>query len=795
MRDPYNGHRPLTPRRIPLHDEDLDEEVALAPLDLRRMFAIVRRHFGLVVTCTLVAAAAAAAYAKLRAPTYTATAVIRLRDTRAQISGGLATDGADALGGPEVSPLLSLVELLSSRTMAGTVVDSLPLLRLQSEDLPLDVVRALRVGSNSHVDSLKLQFGPDGIVVPDAPEASPVPYGMPLGNDSFVVMIARRPKVEQATLHLRSRDDAIRALLLNLSVRPRESTDVVDVRFSAGDSLMARRVADRLVSVFQSANAFSEQTESRARRQFLGEQLEEANSNLARARDALVAFRAKQRAFSARDRFTAQQAQAGTLQSRRRVLDEQRTLYAGLLRRLDDSSTGGDALLALLASPGLEDKPLIAEIASQLARYQVERDSLTSGPYGSAPTNPDVARLTSLIAAAQSRLRAAVQSSVTVLNQQIRDLDAQRVRAAPPYRELSRNESDETALVAAVESADRQVTRLQEEYQSARLSEAVRVGQVELVDYAGPPERAGLASAVLVAAGLLLGGLIGMFLAFFLDYVRPTIWRQRDLAQLLESPNPIVLPRFRPKAPPSGGRQTQVTAHRPRTELVMLTEPGGGTAEAVRAIRTKLLFSGNWGEIRTLLVTSAKEGEGKSTVASNLAVSFAQQGVKTLLVDGDMRKPHLHHLFGKQREPGLSDVLREAVQGVAAIVQTDVEQLSLLPAGKAPVSPAELLGGPALHSLLARLATAYDLILVDSPPLLAVADASVIAAAADGVLMVVKAGASNRDMLDRARSQLEDVRARMVGAVLNDPAGAVARGGEEYYFYGYASEHEGNGKH
>jgi capsular exopolysaccharide synthesis family protein len=227
----------------------------------------------------------------------------------------------------------------------------------------------------------------------------------------------------------------------------------------------------------------------------------------------------------------------------------------------------------------------------------------------------------------------------------------------------------------------------------------------------------------------------------------------------------------------------------------MLTEPGGGTAEAVRAIRTKLLFSGNWGEIRTLLVTSAKEGEGKSTVASNLAVSFAQQGVKTLLIDGDMRKPHLHHLFGKQREPGLSDVLREAVQGVAAIVQTDVEQLSLLPAGKAPVSPAELLGGPALHSLLARLATAYDLILVDSPPLLAVADASVIAAAADGVLMVVKAGASNRDMLDRARSQLEDVRARMVGAVLNDPAGAVARGGEEYYFYGYASEHEGNGKH
>ena len=133
-----------------MHDEDYDDDVAIAPLDLRRMFAVVRRHLGLVVICTVLAAAAAAAYAKLRTPSFTATAVIRLRDTRGQISGGLATDGADVLGGPEVSPLLSLVELLSSRTMAGNVVDSLPLLRLQSDNLPLDLVRALRVGSRTH---------------------------------------------------------------------------------------------------------------------------------------------------------------------------------------------------------------------------------------------------------------------------------------------------------------------------------------------------------------------------------------------------------------------------------------------------------------------------------------------------------------------------------------------------------------------------------------------------------------------------------------------------------------------
>lgn len=785
------------PRRRVADDLQFDDDAPLAPLDMRRMIAILRRHLGLIFILTVLGSAAAIAYAKLRTHTYQATAVIRLHDARSQLSGGMARADADnGLGGPEVSPLLSLVELLSSRTMAGTVVDSLPLLRIRTPDIPLSMIQALEVGSGQHSDSLLLFFSPNGVSLQSDPGAPPVPYGRPVGSDSFLITILGRPATDHARIFLSTRESAIQGLLANLSVQPRENTDVVDVHFTATDTAIARRVADRLVSVFQSANAFSAQAESRARRQFVESQLRDANATLADARQALAAFRTRQRAFSARERFAAEQAQAGALQSRRRSLSDQRRLYTTLLSRLDDTSdAGGDALLALLASPGLEDKPLIMQIAGQLSRYQAERDSLTSGPYGSAATSPDVTRLTALINGAQGRLRTAVRSSVSVLDQQIKDLDAQRAGATPPYRELSTNESDETALVAAVETADRQVGQLQEQYQSARLSEALGVGQVELVDFAGPPVRTGLSGMLLAAAGFFGGLLAGCLLAFVLDYLRPTIWRQRDLAQFLESPNPIVLPRFRPRPAARGGRQALVNARTRQPGLIMLTEPGGGSAEAVRAIRTKLLFSGNWNEVRTVLVTSAKEREGKSTVASNLAVSFAQQGVKTLLIDGDMRKPQLHHLFGKPGEPGLSDVLRGTTQAAAVIVQTDVDNLSFLAAGKTPPSPAELLGGPALHSTLARLATAYDLILVDSPPLLAVADASVIAAAADGVLMVVKAGASDRDMLDRARSQLEDVRATMVGAVLNDPAGAVVRGGEEYYFYGYAAEHEGNGKH
>jgi capsular exopolysaccharide synthesis family protein len=783
------------PGRRPDEEFDFDEDATLAPLDLRRILAIIRRNLLFIGLVTAAVTALAVTFAKLRSHDYTATAVIRLRDARNQISGGLADQSADnGLGGTQVSPLLSLVELLSSRSMAGTVIDSLPLLRLDAEGIPLHYVTAAVVGGADHTDSLALRFGRDGVALDDGGTTQGVAYGQLIGNDSFKVAIAQEPREGRARIFLGTRDEAIKALLLSLDVRPRENTDVVDVHFTASDSVIAQQVANRLVRVFQSANAFSAQTESRARRQFLETQLKEATATLDSARNALASFRARQRAFSARDRFAAQQSQAGALQTRRAALNDQRQLYATLLSHLADSSSDhGDALLALLASPGLEDKPLITQIADQLARYQAARDSLTSGPYGSAATNPDVARLTTLIAGAEGRLRTAVQSSIAVLDQQIADLDVQRSRATPAYEQLSVNESDETALQSRLDVASRQVAELQDQYQSARLSEAVRIGQVEVVDMAGPPERAGISGAVLAVAGVMLGALLGLLLAFLRDYLRPTIWRQRDLATLLGSPNPVVVPKFDGKAMGTGKRPAaRLVSARPRASLAMLREPSGATAEAVRAIRTKLLFSGDWTDIKTLAVTSSQEGEGKTTVAANLAASFAQQGIRTLLVDGDMRRPTLHRLFGVPREPGLSAVLSGDTTAVSAVVQTELDNLSLLPAGRVPTRPAESLGGPKLQEMLSRLAPSYDLIVVDSPPLLAVTDASIIAAAADGVLMIVRAGRAQRETLEHARQQLADVRARLVGAVLNDPDGEVARAGEQYYFYGYAES--GGGK-
>ncbi len=761
--------------------DDGDGDDALAPLDVRRFLGILRRHARVVLLIALLTTAAAAAYAFLRQPIYSSNAVIRVRDTRGALTAGLTDMNNGGVTGTEVNPLLSLIEVLSSRTVAGAVVDSLPVLRLAAERIPLAMLRDIEIGPDLGADSLALELRPDGVVVAGSTDAAPVPYGMPVGHEGLRVTLDSAPFFGSATIHLIPRDAAVNSVVGRLEVTARPNTDIIDVRYLAADPKLAQDVANRLVVLFRGANAEDAQRESHARRVFLEGQLRDADSALAVAREALAAFRARQRAFSAKDRFAARQATVSQLATRRAELATQRQLYEQVLQRMKDPTVpSGEAILSLLSSPDVEQNPAISQLSEQLARYQTQKDSLTVGPYGSAATNPDVKRLTSLIATTQDRLGAAVAGAIALLSDRIGELDRQGAGPAPSYRQLSTNESDEASLLETVEADRRRGDQLRDEYQNARLAEAVQVGQVEIVDPAGAAVPTGLSPRLILILGVLVGLIGGCGLAFLLELLKPTIWRQQDLAGVLESETPIVIPRFR-----AGRRLLRAPRPAGPRMLTMLGEPRGGGAEALRAVRTKLIFSEEYSKLKTLLVTSTVEGEGKSTMAANLAVAFAQQGVRVLLVDSDMRRANLHQIFGLKRSPGLSALL-EGQAGITDVVQpTQISNLSLIAAGAVPINPAELLGGAGVQDLLAKLAADFDLVLLDSPPLLAVADASILGALTDGVLMVVRAGRAEREAISTARDLLEDVGATMVAAVLNDPDGEVARSGGAYYFYGY----------
>jgi capsular exopolysaccharide synthesis family protein len=223
-------------------------------------------------------------------------------------------------------------------------------------------------------------------------------------------------------------------------------------------------------------------------------------------------------------------------------------------------------------------------------------------------------------------------------------------------------------------------------------------------------------------------------------------------------------------------------------ELVTISNLRSSGAEAYRTLRTNLIFSQAVRSLRTILVTSAAPSEGKTTTSSNMAVTFAQQGLRVLMVDCDLRKARLHKVFSVPREPGLTQLVLGHNSMAEVIHSTDVDGLYVLASGTLPPNPSELVGGPRMASVLKALSAEFDLVVLDTPPLTAAADAAILGKSADGVLMVVRAGKTERGAAQHAVQQLNNVGARILGAVLNDPDAKVPRYGGYYYYDYYGSE-------
>jgi len=213
------------------------------------------------------------------------------------------------------------------------------------------------------------------------------------------------------------------------------------------------------------------------------------------------------------------------------------------------------------------------------------------------------------------------------------------------------------------------------------------------------------------------------------------------------------------------------------------SDDDSAASEAYRVLRTNLTSLHGWNGTagQTFVVTSALMREGKTTVAANLALAFALEGKRTLLVDADLRRSRLHKVFRVPREPGLAHVLRGYADPATVIRTTFVDGLFVLTAGRLGSHPSDLLSADRMRKLLSRVADQFEVIIVDTPPVLPVADAIIIAPLATGVVMVARVGQTEREAFNQALNLLQNVDSHIVGAVLNDPSGEA----EEYGGYTY----------
>jgi non-specific protein-tyrosine kinase len=215
-----------------------------------------------------------------------------------------------------------------------------------------------------------------------------------------------------------------------------------------------------------------------------------------------------------------------------------------------------------------------------------------------------------------------------------------------------------------------------------------------------------------------------------------------------------------------------------QTDLITLTEPRSQAAEAYRTLRTNLTFAALDNPIETLVVTSAAPDEDKSKILANLAVTMAQSERRTIVVEADLRRPGLREVFDVVGERGLTSmIVEEAALDNPPLVETGVENLWLLPSGPLPPNPADLLGSQRMEQAIGALKARADVVLFDAPPVASVTDAVVLGTKVDGALLIVSAGRTRREHIERAKELLERVHVRIVGTVLNNAPRGIALGG------------------
>lgn len=337
--------------------------------------------------------------------------------------------------------------------------------------------------------------------------------------------------------------------------------------------------------------------------------------------------------------------------------------------------------------------------------------------------------------------------------------------------EFEQYKRDEDRLIRSIDLVDSRMKEI-------NVNEDVGSLTVSVLESAKPGYIVRPLPTKVMGMALVAGLMAGVGLAMLRDLLDQRLRSSEEITALLDLPILGAVPHIMSKKDVPNGRLVQI-------------QPRSNVAECYRTIRTALSFgNGDGNPTKTILFTSPAPGDGKSTCVSNLALAFAQSGRRTLLIDADCRRPTQDRVYDLEDGPGLADVLGGKREFADCIRKSELEKLDILPCGHIPSNPAELLDSQALLDLLGHVASEYDQVLIDSPPVIAVTDARILAASCDASVLVLRADRSTRRLAEHARDALQSVGANLLGVIVNDVPRGQSGYGYDYYGsskYGYKS--------
>jgi capsular exopolysaccharide synthesis family protein len=544
--------------------------------------------------------------------------------------------------------------------------------------------------------------------------------------------------------------------LTNLDISPIRNSRLVDVRYRLSDPALASRIANTIADNYIEQNLEYKFTASKDASDWLAERLAEEKQAVEAAETALQQYREAHDAISLEDSQNIVVQRLADLNAAVTRAKTERLQKEAVYRQLSASANDPATLNTF---PAILASTFIQQQKAELAALQRQQAQLSERL---GDRHPDMVKIQSAIAHAQGQIQAEVSKIVAAVRTEFEAARTQEegVTAALAVQKtealaMNRAAIDYSVLERDVESSTQIYNSLLQRAKETSVAGELKSSNIRIVDRAERPQQPIAPRAMFSLLLALIGGtIIGCGTAFFFEYLDSRIKSPEEIDTYLGLPSIGMIPAL--------GKQWK------DTDPLITNGVPPNFAEAFRTLRTNVLFSAATPGCRTIAVTSTGPGEGKTLVASNLAIGFATAGQRVLLLDADMRRPRLHDVLSGPQEPGLSNVLVGDAQAGDALRKSAVPNLYLLTAGRVPPNPAELLGSRAFKDLLASIRERFDWIVLDTPPVMAVTDPNIVASLADGVVFVIGAEMTSYRIARRAIEQLEHAHAAFAGAVLNN---------------------------
>ncbi len=721
--------------------EQTDDEI-----DLRELWAVLSRNKALIITLTLFIFLITLVVTLLMKPIYRAGTTLQINPENSEkvVSYDVNTQ-EQAFTGKDFYQ--TQYELLKSKALARLVIDELNLdHRLEGDKLAKPFFSEFL---DNIKDELKQAIG-----------------SISIGDEESQINKSKIGKVPAETLFLKS-----------LTVSPVKNSRIVNIYYDHEDPELAADIVNTLADKFIKMNLDRRVDAASYAETFLKEQLVQAKSRLQESEADLVKY-AKERGI-----INIEDAKGGNYSLTSQSLSAlNKALAEAESERIDAESKYKHTTQSSKATR-VQENPVVQQLKESKAKLQAEYQEKL-GIY--KPAYPLMVQIRGRIKELDSEIRKEINSSqraassilkgAYIAAKQKEDNIRKKLKAQKSnYMKFKDNSIQYNTLKREVETNRQLYNDLLQRMKEVGVAGSVGTNNLSVVDRAEVPYKIHKPNIKLnLALGMVLGLFVGIGFAFLREFLNDTVKSSEEIERLTHTSVLGLLP--------------YVKGRKDDPALLDINNPNSSTSEAIRTLRTHLLFSTQEGMPKSLLITSATPSEGKSSLSINLATMLCQSGKTTLLIDCDLRVPALHKKLKLDNSEGLSNYLTNQIDEEAATKATDIDGLFVITAGPNTPNPVELLSGDRMQELMTLATEKFDTVIIDAPPVMGLADALVLSNYVNATLFVIAYGQAKRKAVQDAYNRLKNAQANIIGTVFTKVKQTSGYGDYYYDYYGYGTD-------